>query len=64
MGTVTSISDLGELVVLTVRVTNDGPSTIQNARVDIYIPTQSRDITGNNFFLYPSTVSVSTVKKT
>ena len=46
-------SDLGLQDTLTVTVSNSGPSTIQNAEVNIFLPVQSEEVTGTRFFLYP-----------
>ena len=50
---VTRVNQLGELVQVSVSVSNQGPSTIQNARLVTYFPAQSA-VTGQNYFLYPS----------
>lgn len=43
--------------LLQVQVGNSGPSIIQNARVVINFPSRSPVVTGDFFFLYPSTLT-------
>ena len=54
--------DLGSSYDLTIRVTNTGPSTILNSRVEISFPAQNPQITGSNYFLYPSILSGTPVR--
>ena len=52
--------NLGEDIQLSVTLRNDGPSTIRNAAINIFIPAQLPSVTGNNYFYYPATlVSIS-----
>jgi len=57
---VTRVNQLGELVEVLVSVSNQGPSTIQNARLVTYFPARSA-VTGQNYFLYPSEAPHSAV---
>ena len=53
-------SNLGEDIQLSVTLHNDGPSTIRNTTLNIFIPAQLPSVTGDNYFYYPATlVSIS-----
>lgn len=52
-----SFSDLGAPVTLLVRVDNTGPSTIQNAMLNVSFPSQVSPESTSRFFLYPSRVT-------
>ena len=52
--------NLGQDIQLSVTLRNDGPSTIRNAAINIFIPAQLPSVTGDNYFYYPATlVSIS-----
>ena len=50
---VSSISDLGNKVVMTASFRNQGPSSICNAGLTLYIPARSTE-TGDYYFYYPA----------
>jgi hypothetical protein len=50
-------SDLGAAVVLSANVQNNGPSVINEAMLDIFIPSLSPE-TGTYYYIYPTSISV------